>query len=496
MNLMSTNNSFYRFKIADTSDISESTYLRRLTKAKQNNKNSFFYEIESDPKHLDLVIDFLSDKLRINDRILCSVKNAILFSDKQLSPQYILKVADLNELQELSLNESHLSGYPILFAPQTFSVLKKFVDYYKQNQQKHSFFWMFSPYRPDIIDSITAKQIVSLNINYQTIPGLEIFNTNVPDNYELEPLTRTSYELKWEFAIKDSAPEISVIIPSYNNALFLCNVVWHLINQKFDKSKYEVLICDDGSTDNSSEVLRQMFIQLKDSVNIRYIYWSKKHPIKGEQQFFRPGLARNLASRYSRGQYLQFLDSDILVPDNFIETCLHEMQSHDLIQFQRFHLHQELSKTSPAYKKIQLKSDTYIEEKDYWSELFFCNRWSDLPDYWKYTCTYALGIKKSKFYEVGLFKKYYISYGFEDTDLGYECHKRNLKFNLVKLPLLHLTSYDQMQYKNSFSKRFKLLCITAELFFLQHLEKDIFHLLGNYYRGQKPIKSFVRDLFA
>ncbi|MEQ1723916.1 MAG: glycosyltransferase family 2 protein, partial [Pseudobdellovibrio sp.] len=364
------------------------------------------------------------------------------------------------------------------------------------HKNSYNIYWMFSPYDKNLVKSITAKEIAKYNINFNTISGLEIFNSHAPSHYELEPISNSSYKLAWEFSLADSQPVISVIIPSYNNSQFLCNVVWHLINQKTDPKLYEIIISDDGSTDNSSKILKQIFEEYKTKVNIKYIYWPKQHPLRGEQQFFRPGLARNLASRYSRGEFLQFLDSDILVPHNFIEICLNELKQNDLIQFQRFHINQELSKTAPHYEQIKLKSDTYIEEKDYWSELFFCDSWPQLPHYWKYTCTYALGISKAKFYDMGLFKKYYISYGFEDTDLGYESHKRNLKFNLVKLPLLHLTSYDQMQYKNSFTRRFKLLCTTAELFYLQHLDREIFDLLGNYYRAQKPVKSYFRDLFS
>jgi glycosyltransferase involved in cell wall biosynthesis len=230
--------------------------------------------------------------------------------------------------------------------------------------------------------------------------------------------------------------------------------------------------------------------------NIRYIYWTKQHPTRGPQEFFRPGLARNLASKYASGKYLVFLDSDMLVPESFIETAIQSMQKSDVIQFQRFHINQNLSKKNPRYSSVDLTRDTYIEESRYWSQLFFNENWMHLPYYWKYTCTYALGLTREHFYKLGLFKKYYVSYGFEDTDLGYEAHKNNLIFSLIKLPLLHLTAYDQMQYKNSSSRRFRLLKKTAELFYLQHLDPEIYVLLGNYYRFQKPAKSFLRDFIS
>jgi hypothetical protein len=118
-----------------------------------------------------------------------------------------------------------------------------------------------------------------------------------------------------------------------------------------------------------------------------------------------------------------------------------------------------------------------------------------LKHHWKFTCTYALGLKKSDFMEVGRFKKYYVSYGFEDTDLGYELYKRKKTFFLVPMPLYHLTAYNQMQYQNSQLKRLKLLRKTAELFYLQHLNPEIYHLFGNFYRFQKKLPHYLRDLF-
>lgn len=492
---MSTNNSFYRYKIAELNDISESTYSRRLSKASQNNKKSLFFEIKKNFKPTQLAVNFLSSKLRDHDCILSSPDYYYLLSNKISSKVCILNISEPSDLKLFcTFGANSTDKKNILFTPTTDADLNCFVDFQKSNSNKYHFFWSFTPYNPQLKNSLTVKAINKHAVIYNKIAGLDIFNTKIPAHYELEPTTNTSYKINWSFSLKNSLPEISVIIPTYNNVQFLSNVIWHLINQKTPKEYYEIIIADDGSQDKSSEIIHSLLEKFKDQINIKYIYWSKSHPLRGEQQFFRSGLVRNLATRYSLGKFLLFLDSDMLTPENFINKCLTELQTNDIIQFQRFHINQELSKINPAYNNITLKTDTYIEEKQYWSELFFCENWSDLPNYWKYTCTYALGIKKDKFLEMGLFKKYYISYGFEDTDIGYEAFKKNYKFKFIKIPLLHLTAYDKMQYRNSFSKRFKLLSVTAELLYLQHLDKDIYNLFGNYYRAQKPIKSFIRDL--
>lgn len=496
MNLLSTDNSFYRYNIETADDLSESCFIRRQTKARQHNKKSFFFSLaetwQDRPAENELLREFLSLKLTDRD-VFCAGPAAAAFRSCLRNGHFVLKICGPTGLASLPHILPDYNG-DLLLMPRTRQDLRGFMSFYETEPRRDRIYWEFAPYDHELKGSLTVKDICATDIDYRSIAGLEIFNTRIPRHYELAPATRTSYRIDWRFEVPDSRPVVSVIIPTFNNSVFLSNVVWHLINQRAARTDYEIIIADDGSSDRSSEIIRALFEKYRAQVNLTYIYWSKEHPVLGPQNFFRPGLARNLAARYSRGDYLFFLDSDMLVPPDFIDIVRGELGRHDVIQFQRFHIHQELSKANPAYAAIELKKDTYIEEKHYWSELFFCNSWNELPFYWKYTCTYALGIEKAKFFEAGLFKKYYISYGFEDTDLGYEAHKRGYRFSLVKTPLLHLTSYDLMQYKNSASRRFNLLKVTAELFFLQHLNRDVYTLLGNFYRSQKPLKALVRDL--
>jgi glycosyltransferase involved in cell wall biosynthesis len=496
MNMMSSDNSYYRYTISSSADLGSDTFLRRSAKARQNNKTAFFFEIKSPFENFDLLQTFFAEHMRPQDAILAGLELCkILFSNPICNNCYI-SIGSSSALTEfLKYFEANtVRTFRVLFEPKTTSDLKNFVQFHNKLNSSVAIFWRFQPYDEKLPRSLTVSDINSQGLPYAKIPGLEIQNTRAPAHYELEPHSGSSYSIKWKFQKAGSKPRLTVIIPTYNNLLFLSNVVWHLVTQNCEKDLYEVIIADDGSSDGSADALLNLFGAYRDQVNITYIYWSKTHPRLGDQHFFRSGLARNLAARYSAGENLLFLDSDMIVPEDFVSIALKELEKNDVIQFQRFHIHQEHSKRNPHYSQVNLKSDTYIEEKNYWSQLFFCSNWSDLPHYWKFTCTYALGISRAAFFEMGMFKKYYISYGFEDTDLGYEAFKRNKKFALVKTPLLHLTAYDQMQYKNSASKRVKLLKVTAELFYLQHLDREIFYLLSDYYRMQKPIKAYFRDL--
>jgi glycosyltransferase involved in cell wall biosynthesis len=88
------------------------------------------------------------------------------------------------------------------------------------------------------------------------------------------------------------SPKVSVIIPTYNRAHLVGKAIQSVLDQTF--SDFEVIVVDDGSTDNTRKVVSQF----KDKV--RYIYQDNKGR----------SAARNSGMRNSRGQYITFLDSD------------------------------------------------------------------------------------------------------------------------------------------------------------------------------------------
>jgi glycosyltransferase involved in cell wall biosynthesis len=90
-------------------------------------------------------------------------------------------------------------------------------------------------------------------------------------------------------------PQISVIIPTYNRAHLLPRAVESVLRQTFQD--FELIIIDDGSTDNTKEAIEEF--QKKDK-RIKYFY----HKNAG------PSSARNLGIKNSIGKYIAFLDSD------------------------------------------------------------------------------------------------------------------------------------------------------------------------------------------
>jgi len=91
------------------------------------------------------------------------------------------------------------------------------------------------------------------------------------------------------------APLVSVIIPSYNGIQYLEQAVSSVIKQTH--KKLECIIVDDGSTDNTYQLCQNL---IKKDSRIKYIY----------QRNGGPGSARNKGIKESKGDWIQFLDSD------------------------------------------------------------------------------------------------------------------------------------------------------------------------------------------
>jgi glycosyltransferase involved in cell wall biosynthesis len=89
-------------------------------------------------------------------------------------------------------------------------------------------------------------------------------------------------------------PLFSVIIPTFNRADFLRQTLESVWRQNF--TDYEVIVVDDGSTDDTATWLSEFASKIKLIT----------------QQNAGPGIARNKGAEHAQGVYLAFLDSDDL----------------------------------------------------------------------------------------------------------------------------------------------------------------------------------------
>jgi len=89
----------------------------------------------------------------------------------------------------------------------------------------------------------------------------------------------------------------SVIIPSYNSCKSIIRALESVVNQKL--KDFEIIIVDDGSIDDTKNVIDNYF-KNKKNIRYKYIYQDNKGPSS----------ARNNAVKNASGKYLAFLDAD------------------------------------------------------------------------------------------------------------------------------------------------------------------------------------------
>lgn len=106
----------------------------------------------------------------------------------------------------------------------------------------------------------------------------------------------------------------SIVIPAYNRASSIESCVNSVLEQI--EQDFEVIIVDDGSSDNTKEVIHSIV----DS-RIRYIYQDNGGGAK----------ARNTGIKNARGKYIAFLDSDDAFLPHHLANALVELEKNDSV---------------------------------------------------------------------------------------------------------------------------------------------------------------------
>jgi glycosyltransferase involved in cell wall biosynthesis len=113
-------------------------------------------------------------------------------------------------------------------------------------------------------------------------------------------------------------PLFSIVIPTYNRADFIIETINSVLAQ--DDDDFEVVVVDDGSTDNTEAAVLQTFGHLD---KVRYY-----KQVNSER-----GAARNKGIAEARGRYVVFLDSDDLMRANHLNALREIIEKHPGINF-------------------------------------------------------------------------------------------------------------------------------------------------------------------
>ena len=88
---------------------------------------------------------------------------------------------------------------------------------------------------------------------------------------------------------------LSIIIPVFNGEKYIERCVKSVFDQGLDVKKFEVLLIDDGSSDNSVLIIKNL---VRNHKNINFLQQANKGP----------GAARNLGMKEAIGDYIYFID--------------------------------------------------------------------------------------------------------------------------------------------------------------------------------------------
>lgn len=111
-------------------------------------------------------------------------------------------------------------------------------------------------------------------------------------------------------------PLFSIIIPTYNNAEKVKYALESISRQSL--RDFEVIVCDDGSTDHTKEVIDSF----RNKININYLC---------QEHWGGPALPRNGGLEIAKGDFVAFLDSDDLWYPNKLEVVSKYLNGADVL---------------------------------------------------------------------------------------------------------------------------------------------------------------------
>lgn len=229
---------------------------------------------------------------------------------------------------------------------------------------------------------------------------------------------------------------LSVIIPTYNTAALLDYTLKSIIKQKLPRQNFEVIVCDDGSSDNSKQVVDSY----RERLDIKHFFQ--------ETNGFQLARLRNIGIHQAMGDVCIFVDTGILLDEYCLSAHvnLHKGSFRSLAAI-GYVLGIDLANAvadKMEYEpriNIENASITIAEfEKDSaWADPRdrHYKRYNDhiesLPAPWVYFRGANISARRQHLIDAGMFDETFKGrWGCEDNDMGFRLHKKGVKIVLCR----------------------------------------------------------------
>lgn len=223
----------------------------------------------------------------------------------------------------------------------------------------------------------------------------------------------------------------TVIVPTYNRSSLLGFTLQALTQQTIPAKEFEVIVVDDGSSDNTREVVDRY----RSLLNLHYYYQ--------EDRGYRVSSARNIGIRQASGDICIFIDSGVMPGPTLVEEHIKSYTTESAIALIGYvygfdqdnaysdHL-QNLIDVTDAGKTIN-----HFEANDLFSDIRdpYYNRYEDqlenLPAPWIFYWTCNASALRRDLLEIGMFDECFDGiWGCEDAELAYRLFKHGCSMKL------------------------------------------------------------------
>lgn len=259
---------------------------------------------------------------------------------------------------------------------------------------------------------------------------------------------------------------ISIIVPVYNVELYLQKCIDSILNQTYRNK--EIIIVDDGSTDNSINIINEYEKKYKEIQVVR-------------QKNMGVSVARNVGLNLSNGQYVTFIDADDYIEEHAIEDMVDKIvkEKSDMCVFG---FNTILENNSRKHTKIYDFDEEICKDRIIALRMFFLFKIHGFP--WNKIC------KRELYFDNNIIFPVNKSYG-EDSVVTFKllnCCK--------KISFLKKTLYNYSQRAGSITKLNK--CKNADdildniMYMYNELEKN-----NDYYKIKNEYESYyIKNLYC
>jgi glycosyltransferase involved in cell wall biosynthesis len=278
-------------------------------------------------------------------------------------------------------------------------------------------------------------------------------------------------------------PDVSVIIPTYNRSELLDYSLNSLVLQEPGQTSFEVIVADDGSSDNTKEIVRSY----AEKMDVKYVFQ--------EDKGYRPASARNLGISIAQGDICVMIDSGVILdPSCLVEHVnFHRSKGTKVAAIGYVYgfdqgddelldkLKEIVIPMKPKESISNLSKDKAFKDARDYHYINYRDKIQELPAPWIYFWTCHLSVGRENLINVGMFDEQYNGrWGCEDNDLGFRLNQSGTGIHLLRsAKSIHYPHYEDFSEKKKqgylnclyFNDKFR----TAETqLFLDTYMNDIF----------------------